>query len=90
MIPASELRNPEEGLELLNRDEGKLARKRPESVELRALRNETAALREELAGVKARIEAARKLEPKILHRVHNCRTCFRQARDATILAIEER
>lgn len=84
MISATDLETPERDLHLETREsDEKPAKKKPAKAQ-----PETDLLREELAALKARLEAARTMEPKQLHRVHNCRTCFRQARDATIRAIE--
>jgi hypothetical protein len=86
MINASDLETPERelGIETREGPAEKRARKRMESGAA-----EAKALREELDALRGRIAAARKLTPKVLHRVHNCQTCFRQARDETIRAIEE-
>jgi alkylation response protein AidB-like acyl-CoA dehydrogenase len=86
MIDASsELETPERDLALERRVEGpapprQVQKKRPPS-------GDAQAVREELAALRARIEAARTLTPAVRHRVHNCRTCFVNARDATIRAI---
>jgi hypothetical protein len=83
----TDLETPERGFALENRQEpDRSPRKRQEKARPEA--QETEALRAELADLRGRLEAARTLEPKQVHRVHNCRTCFRQARDATIRAIE--
>jgi hypothetical protein len=84
MISAIDLETPERGLHLETREtDEKPAKKKPVKASADA-----DVLREELAALRGRLEAARTMEPKLLHRVHNCRTCFRQARDATIRAIE--
>ena len=84
----TDLETPEDGLALENREPPK-KRKRP----IKVVTAEDGDLRptaeDELAALKARIRAARELTPQQLHKVHNCRTCFNAARDATIRAIEE-
>lgn len=89
MIHATDLETPERGLSLETREEPEAERPGRKQSELRALREEAAAARRALEEYRAKVQAARNLAPpKQLHRVHNCRTCFNQARDATIRAIE--
>ena len=86
------LETPEDGLALENR-EAPRKKRRLSTRPIKVIMGDSGELRptaeEELAALKARIRAARELTPQQLHRVHNCRTCFNAARDATIRAIEE-